>query len=34
MGAQQVQILDIRQPKECDEERWLNVLSYAVLAFF
>nr|WP_310488653.1 cyanophycinase [Chamaesiphon sp. VAR_69_metabat_338] len=27
MGAQQVQILDIRQPKECDEERWLNVLS-------
>jgi cyanophycinase len=27
MGAPQVQILDIRQPKECDEERWLNVLS-------
>jgi cyanophycinase len=27
MGAQQVQILDIRQPQECDEERWLNVLS-------
>ena len=27
MGASQVQILDIRQPKECDEERWLNILS-------
>jgi cyanophycinase len=27
MGAPQVQILDIRQPKECDEERWLDVLS-------
>ncbi len=27
MGAQQVQILDIRQPKECDEERWLNILA-------
>jgi cyanophycinase len=26
MGAQ-VQILDIRLPKECDEERWLNVLG-------
>jgi cyanophycinase len=26
MGAQ-VQILDIRLPKECDEERWLNVLD-------
>ncbi|WP_373541218.1 cyanophycinase [Chamaesiphon sp.] len=26
MGAQ-VQILDIRQPKECDEERWLNILA-------
>ncbi len=27
MGASQVQILDIRQPKECDEERWLNLLA-------
>ncbi|WP_404784267.1 cyanophycinase [Altericista sp. CCNU0014] len=27
MGAREVQILDIRQPKECDEENWLNVLS-------
>jgi cyanophycinase len=27
MGAQQVQILDIRLPKECDDERWLNVLG-------
>jgi cyanophycinase len=27
MGAQQVQVLDIRQPLECDEERWLNVLA-------
>jgi cyanophycinase len=27
MGVQQVQVLDIRLPKECDEERWLNVVS-------
>jgi cyanophycinase len=27
MGAEQVQILDIRQPKECDEPRWLNILA-------
>ena len=27
MGAQQVQVLDIRQHKECDEERWLNILG-------
>jgi cyanophycinase len=27
MGAQQVQVLDIRQHKECDEERWLNILD-------
>jgi cyanophycinase len=27
MGAQQVQILDIRQPNECDEERWLDILG-------
>lgn len=26
LGAQ-VQILDIRQPQECDEERWLNILA-------
>jgi cyanophycinase len=34
MGAQQVQILDIRQPKECDEERWLHVLSNCSGVFF
>jgi cyanophycinase len=27
MGAPQVQILDIRQPKECDAERWLSALG-------
>jgi cyanophycinase len=27
MGAEQVQILDIRQPNECDEERWLDILG-------
>ncbi|AFY95451.1 cyanophycinase [Chamaesiphon minutus] len=27
MGAQQVQILDIRQPKECDQDRWLDILA-------
>jgi cyanophycinase len=27
MGALQVQVLDIRQHKECDEERWLNILD-------
>lgn len=27
MGAQQVQILDIRQPQECDEPRWLDILA-------
>jgi cyanophycinase len=27
MGAQNVQILDIRQPKECDENVWLEILS-------
>lgn len=27
MGANQVQILDIRQPKECDEFRWLDLLA-------
>jgi cyanophycinase len=27
MGAQQVQVLDIRQPQECDEERWLALLG-------
>ena len=26
MGAQQVQVLDIRYRSECDEERWLNML--------
>jgi cyanophycinase len=33
MGAQQVQILDIRQPNECDEERWLNVLEQCTGVF-
>jgi cyanophycinase len=28
MGVPQVQIMDIRQPKECDEERWLNILAH------
>jgi cyanophycinase len=27
MGAQSVQVLDIRQPKECDQDRWLNILD-------
>jgi cyanophycinase len=27
MGAKQVQILDIRHPDECDEVRWLEILS-------
>jgi cyanophycinase len=27
MGAQQVQILDIRLPKECDQDIWLNILQ-------
>ncbi len=27
MGAKQVQVLDIRQPNECDEERWLDILG-------
>jgi cyanophycinase len=27
MGVQQVQVLDIRQPKECDTESWLNILA-------
>jgi cyanophycinase len=27
MGVQQVQVLDIRQPNECDEERWLTILE-------
>jgi cyanophycinase len=27
MGAQQAQVLDIRQPQECDEDRWLEILS-------
>ena len=27
MGAEQVQVLDIRQPRECDEERWLDILA-------
>jgi cyanophycinase len=27
MGAQQAQILDIRQPQECDTQGWLNILA-------
>jgi cyanophycinase len=27
MGAQQIQILDIRQAHECDQERWMNILA-------
>ena len=27
MGATQVQILDIRQPGECDEDRWMSILA-------
>lgn len=27
MGAQQVQVMDIRHPNECDEERWLEILG-------
>jgi cyanophycinase len=27
MGAQEVQVLDIRFPKECDRDHWLNALS-------
>jgi cyanophycinase len=34
MGAKQVQILDIRQPKECDEARWLHILSNCTGIFF
>jgi cyanophycinase len=33
MGAKQVQILDIRQPKECDESRWLNLLASCTAIF-
>jgi cyanophycinase len=33
MGAQSVQVLDIRQPKECDEERWLNILDHCTGIF-
>jgi cyanophycinase len=34
MGAHQIQILDIRQPKECDEEKWLNILASCTGVFF
>jgi cyanophycinase len=34
MDARQVQILDIRQPKECDESRWLNTLADCTGIFF
>lgn len=27
LGAQNVQVLDIRSPRECDEERWLELLD-------
>jgi cyanophycinase len=34
MGVRQVQILDVRQPKECDEARWLNTLANCTGVFF
>jgi cyanophycinase len=34
MDAKQIQILDIRQPKECDESRWLNTLADCTGIFF
>ncbi len=34
MDAKQVEILDIRQPKECDESRWLNTLADCTGIFF
>ncbi len=34
MSARQVQILDIRQPKECDESRWLSTLADCTGVFF
>jgi cyanophycinase len=27
MGAQQTQVLDIRHPRECDEDRWMDMLN-------
>jgi cyanophycinase len=33
MGAQQVQVLDIRQPHECDEDRWLEILDHCTGVF-
>lgn len=33
MGAQQVQILDIRQRDECDEARWLDILGVCTGVF-
>lgn len=27
MGAQKVEVLDIRRPNECDEKRWLDILD-------
>ncbi|MGB8699308.1 MAG: cyanophycinase [Thermosynechococcaceae cyanobacterium] len=33
MGAQQVQVLDIRHPQECDTELWLDILSQCTGVF-
>jgi cyanophycinase len=33
MGAQQVQVLDIRLPNECDREHWLTALSHCTGVF-
>jgi cyanophycinase len=33
MGAKQVQILDIRHPDECNESRWLEILSQCTGVF-
>jgi cyanophycinase len=33
MGAQNVQILDIRHPHECDEDRWLQLLEQCTGVF-
>jgi cyanophycinase len=33
MGAQQIKVLDIRHPDECDQARWLNILSVCTGVF-
>lgn len=34
LGAQNVQVLDIRSPRECDESRWLELLDSCTGIFF